>query len=400
PAHCAMMPSESTWSDSRIRALVKRAFDKRACLFQIKVARALREKKNDVVGVAATGIGKTLSFWIPLLMALEDKEDKCVIICTPLNLLGKQNVQVLEKAGLSGVSIDKSNANDETFKAIASGKHHIIVVNPEILMKEGGHCEKLWRVSSFTSRLLYVVFDEGHCIREWDTFREQYKHVGSLRHLIPETIPFYIASATLPKPLLEDVAKTLCLRKDRTELILRSNDWPNIALSVRKMQHAAKTYCDLDFLIPDSFKEGDPPPPKFLIFCNNIKEAEAVCHHLRQQLPVELRRKKIKYFHATMSAFYRSDEYEAFKSGEIYGLCVTDAFGMGLDINGIQLIIQWKAPVSINSLWQRFGRAARGLGEFAFAILIAKSKYFDDEVAKKQDAANKRKAREARKRQR
>lgn len=74
------------------------------------------EKQNDVVGVAATGSGKTLSFWIPLLMALEDGLDKMVIVVTPLNLLGKQNVDLLAKAGISGVAIDAKNANDETFQ--------------------------------------------------------------------------------------------------------------------------------------------------------------------------------------------------------------------------------------------------------------------------------------------
>ena len=80
------------------------------------MGRALYEKQNDVVGVAATGSGKTLSFWIPLLMALEDGLDKMVIVVTPLNLLGKQNVDLLAKAGISGVAIDAKNANDETFQ--------------------------------------------------------------------------------------------------------------------------------------------------------------------------------------------------------------------------------------------------------------------------------------------
>lgn len=108
--------SPSPWSIKRIRDLVKAKFGKRACLFQIKVACALREKRKDVVAVAATGSGKTLSFWIPLLMALEDGEDKCIIVVTPLNLLGKQNVGLLDAAGLRGIAIDGNNATDETFQ--------------------------------------------------------------------------------------------------------------------------------------------------------------------------------------------------------------------------------------------------------------------------------------------
>jgi hypothetical protein len=42
----------------------------------------------------------------------------------------------------------------------------------------------------------------------------------------------------------------------------------------RSLVFPAKSFRDLAFLIPDNFKEGDPPPPKFLIFFDNTKEAE------------------------------------------------------------------------------------------------------------------------------
>lgn len=110
-------PSPSSlWSTKRIRELVQAKFGKRPCLFQVEIARALREKRNDVVAVAATGSGKTLSFWIALLMALEDGEDKLVIVVTPLNLLGKQNVDILAAASLGAVAVDAKTASLETFK--------------------------------------------------------------------------------------------------------------------------------------------------------------------------------------------------------------------------------------------------------------------------------------------
>ena len=103
----------SPWSIARIRQLVYTRFKKRACLFQIKIAQALQEWKKDVVAIAATGSGKTLSFWIPLLMALEDGEDKMIIVVTPLNILGKQNVNLLAAAGILGIlSFRSCQTND------------------------------------------------------------------------------------------------------------------------------------------------------------------------------------------------------------------------------------------------------------------------------------------------
>jgi ATP-dependent helicase YprA (DUF1998 family) len=66
-----------------IRHHTKKITGKRPCWFQLKVALAVYEGK-DVVACAPTEAGKTLSFWIPLLMALEDGLDPMVIIVTSI----------------------------------------------------------------------------------------------------------------------------------------------------------------------------------------------------------------------------------------------------------------------------------------------------------------------------
>ena len=71
---------------------------------------------KDVIACAPTGAGKTLTFWIPILMALEDGEDKMSIVVTPLNLLGKQNKEALDAAGINGIAVSRHNATPETFK--------------------------------------------------------------------------------------------------------------------------------------------------------------------------------------------------------------------------------------------------------------------------------------------
>ena len=104
-----------TWGIKEICDLVQAKFNKQPCVLQIKIAITLHTGK-DVCGCAATDAEKTLSFWIPLLMALEDGHDKMSIVVAPLNLLGKQNIQDLEKAGLSAIPVSKKDATAETFK--------------------------------------------------------------------------------------------------------------------------------------------------------------------------------------------------------------------------------------------------------------------------------------------
>lgn len=63
--------STREWTVNDVRLLVESKLGKRPCLLQIQAALALYGG-NDVVACAATGFGKTLTFWIPLLMALEE----------------------------------------------------------------------------------------------------------------------------------------------------------------------------------------------------------------------------------------------------------------------------------------------------------------------------------------
>src|ERR1700694_5870476 len=90
------------WSIEAVRDLVQHRFGKKPCYFQIKVAQALYAGK-DVVACATTGAGKTLTFWIPILMALEEGKNKMSIVVTPLNLLGEQNKTTLDEAGIKGI---------------------------------------------------------------------------------------------------------------------------------------------------------------------------------------------------------------------------------------------------------------------------------------------------------
>ena len=113
-------PNKNTpreWTVQEIQNLVQGKFRKRPCWYQVKTALALYAGK-DVIGCAPTGARKTLSFWIPLLMAREDGRDSDVmtIVVTPLNLLGKQNEALLEKVGISAIAVSMKNANTETWK--------------------------------------------------------------------------------------------------------------------------------------------------------------------------------------------------------------------------------------------------------------------------------------------
>ena len=211
-------------------------------------------------------------------------------------------------------------------KDIKALKYQVIVTNIETFDKIGGGFDKLWKYEPFQSRVISIIWDEAHCVSKWGEFRPEYKTAGRLRYIIPQHIPFYITSATLPPVVLQDVMKILQVRKDNAYVIERSNDRPNVRLCVREMMYPANTYLDLAFLIP----EHPPPgwkPPKFVIFFDDIAESILIANFLRARLPPEFR-DMIKWFNANMSAEFREVEAENLKDGVVWGLCCTDSFGM------------------------------------------------------------------------
>ncbi|KIL55528.1 hypothetical protein M378DRAFT_188664 [Amanita muscaria Koide BX008] len=366
--------STRNWTVNDVRELVWRKFGKRACWLQIQAALELYQGK-DVVVCAATGFGKTLTFWIPLVMALEEGRDKVSVVVTPLNLLGKQNVEVLEKVGIPAVAVDGESASEEVFKDIEAGKYRVIIINPELLIGNA-HVKKLWKFK-FGSKILNFIFDEAHCISQWGDFRSEYKLVGELRYILNKKIPFYTVSATLPRTVLTDIRQILRLRSD-TVYLQRSTDRPDIRLMARPLSFPANSFRDLEFLVPrlpEGYQPGDEfTVRKFVVFFDSVREAEDAAKHLMCLLPVHLQH-KIAWFHSVMTPTFRKDVTGAFRDSDLWGLCATDAFGMGVDLPDIEIIVQWRATCSLCTLWQRFGRAARGSGYDAVAILLFEKKY-------------------------
>jgi superfamily II DNA helicase RecQ len=81
------------------------------CLWQMKVTLEILKCKGDIISIAATGEGKTLTFWMPLLFS-----DGIQLIISPLNILLEQNIADLDKLSISAVGIYADTATPKAFK--------------------------------------------------------------------------------------------------------------------------------------------------------------------------------------------------------------------------------------------------------------------------------------------
>ncbi|KAF8073361.1 hypothetical protein FPV67DRAFT_1446335 [Lyophyllum atratum] len=102
--------------------------------------------------------------------------------------------------------------------------------------------------------------------------------------------------------------------------------------------------------------------------------------------------KRITWFHSTTTGDYREEGFDNFSFGDIWGLAVTDAFGMGLHMPDVQIVVQYRVPGDLRTLVQRFGRAARAAGSEATAVLLAEKAQFDNDRQKSRAANVSRRA--------
>lgn len=198
------------------------------------------------------------------------------------------------------------------------------MVNLEIAFQVGGGFQKLWQKSDFTSKLISVVWDKAHCIKAWAGFREDYTEAGRLRNLIPTR--FLIPSATLPNTTLQAVLGTLQVPCEKTIIFQRSNDCPNVYLTIHKAQYAISSFKDLNFLIPEGWKPG-LKIPKFVVFFDSIEDSVKAAQRMQQRLPHEYWH-KIIWINSDMTVALQEKATEEFARGELLGLYCTDSFGM------------------------------------------------------------------------
>ena len=154
----------------------------RSCLWQIRVVEASLKHDKDIISITVTGSGKTLTFWMPLLF----RPDGPQIIITPLNTLGKQNVETLTALGISAIALHAETATAKNFRVrisyyilivcsfildgaqdIEEFKYRVVVTNIETFRKEGGGLDRLWKNPNFIKRIISIVWDEGQCVSQW-----------------------------------------------------------------------------------------------------------------------------------------------------------------------------------------------------------------------------------------
>lgn len=104
---------------------------------------------------------------------------------------------------------------------------------------------------------------------------------------------------------------------------------------------------------------------KIIIYCTTIRDVQDMYVYLVEEC--DLSKDQLAICHSKLSN--RSSEEERFRSGKAKIMIATSAFGMGIDIPDIRLVIVSQMPFSITSFYQMVGRAGRD-GKKAYGLLL------------------------------
>jgi len=316
--------------------------------FQEKVINHVIES-GSTLAIMPTGGGKSLIYWI----TAKALKGTCLVV-SPLIALIDEQAEKLTKEGFEVLAIHGSMGASEQMKQLkkfAKGESNpdFIFASPERMATDGffEYC-----ISFQRNKIKLVVIDEVHCISQWGfDFRPFYKHIPKfLNSVFSDKWPTILGLTATINPIeLIDITKDFKISKSsiiKDDILLRFD----IDLKVEKLSNEEEKKERLWEIIEDH------PNEKVLVYLYRKYYkggVEDLCEIANQKGLNALS------FHGDMSGIERQKIIREFRDGSINLVFATNAFGMGIDLPNIRVVIHFMIPESIEQYYQEIGRAGR-----------------------------------------
>jgi ATP-dependent DNA helicase RecQ len=297
---------------------------------------------QDVLVVLPTGYGKSLCFQLPAV-TLARRGEGCTLVVSPLIALMNDQVSALRARGVRAFALHSGVPWSEQSAVLDDlGAADLVYVSPERLESS--------RVRKAVRSVARVVIDEAHCISEWGhDFRPEYAKLGWLKGELGA--PIMALTATATARVREHIVASLALR-DPVRVdgpSLRPNLRFQVALSTQK---DSRTEWASELLTQRGFAQKKASG-RAILYTATRKRAEVVQRALRKAGI------RAGFYHAGRSDSARLGAQQKFQSGSTPVLVATSAFGMGIDMPDVRLVLHVEAPGTLESYVQQAGRAGR-----------------------------------------
>lgn len=302
---------------------------------------------KDVVGIAQTGTGKTLAFGIPVIQHLARAKGQGLIVL-PTRELALQVDEALRKIGVTlglRTAVLIGGASLWPQKQALARKPHIIIATPGRLID---HMEqKTVRLDGIS----ILVLDEADRMLDMG-FLPQIQHI---LNALPKERQTMLFSATMPSEIMKMAGAHMKL-PTRVEVA------PAGTMSERVTQELFIVSRDQkQNLLAQLLKTYQGPT---LVFTRTKYGAQKVAQFIRG---LGIRSSEI---HSNRSLSQRREALDGFKFGKYQVLVATDIASRGIDVKGIELVLNYDLPSSSDDYVHRIGRTARA-GAVGRAITFA-----------------------------
>jgi len=300
-------------------------------------------KGQDIIASAQTGTGKTAAFLLPIVNKLiqsSNPDTLNALVIVPTRELAIQIAQNMEGlsyfTNVSSIAVygggDGSNFSTEK-QALSRGAEVVICTPGRMIAHLNMGYVKL-------AGLQYLVLDEADRMLDMGFYDDIMKIISFL----PARRQNLLFSATMPTKIRDLARKIL---HDPAEI--------NIAISKPPARIVQQAYV--------VYETQKIPLVKWLLRSSNNKSTLIFCSkkHNVKQLTMELRRSKfnVNEIHSDLDQSAREDVLLQFKSRRLPVLVATDILSRGIDIDNIEMVINYDVPNDGEDYVHRIGRTAR-----------------------------------------
>ena len=331
-----------------------------------------------MIACAQTGTGKTAAYLLPILNVLcqkEHPEDKInALIMVPTRELALQIDQQLDAFAyfLPVTSVAVYGGGDG---AIFSQQEKAMRSGVDVVIATPGRLIALLNMGKIDmSHVQFFVLDEADRMLEMG-FVDDIMRIASYLPKQKQTLLF---SATMP-PKIHELARKVLINPTEVHL--------STSKPAEKIDQSAYICYEAQKLALIGQIFSNKQLHRVIVFSSSKQKVKEIYHTFRKM------NLKVAAMHSDLEQNQREEVIRQFKNGHIHVLVATDIVARGIDIEDIQMVINYDVPHDVEDYVHRIGRTARAGGEGIAITFVAEKeqhkfsaieKFIEKEIPKAQ----------------